>query len=52
MTNSNGTVYVNITDTIIQLYNATQSIINRAIVIHNMEDDGGNTGIANSSTTG
>jgi hypothetical protein len=49
---SNGTVSVNITDSIIQLYNITQSIINRTIIIHAMSDDGGTTGVNDSAVTG
>ncbi len=51
-TDENGTAYINITDSIIQLYNTTQSIINRTFVVHAMLDDGGHTGIGDSNTTG
>lgn len=50
--NATGAVYVNITDSIIQLYNITQSIINRTIVVHAMYDDGGSTGLNDSAITG
>jgi hypothetical protein len=39
-------------DSIIQLYNATQSILNRAVVIHLLRDDGGQGGFDDSKTTG
>ena len=50
--NSNGHVYIDIKDSIIQLYNATQSIANRTIVLHAMRDDGGMGGFPDSNTTG
>lgn len=49
---ADGTIYVNITDSIIQLYNTTQSILNRTFIIHSMLDDGGMTGVGESNTTG
>jgi hypothetical protein len=39
-------------DSIIQLYNATQSIINRTVVVHLYRDDGGQGGFPDSATTG
>ena len=39
-------------DWIIQLYNATQSILNRTIIVHLMRDDGGMGGFSDSTTTG
>ncbi|UJR22078.1 hypothetical protein I4U23_025144 [Adineta vaga] len=50
--NANGSVYVNFTDSIIQLYNMTQSIINRTIIIHFNRDDGGLGNSSTSNTTG
>jgi len=50
--NATGEVYVNITDIIIQLYNITQSIINRTIVVHAMFDDGGSVNNSASAITG
>lgn len=52
MTNGNGVININISDMIIQLYNSTQSILNRTIILHAMPDDGGNTGVDMSNTTG
>ncbi|CAF1329761.1 unnamed protein product [Rotaria sordida] len=49
---NDGTININIQDSIIQLYNATQSIVNRTIVLHAMRDDGGMGGFSDSSTTG
>lgn len=40
MMNSNNTAIVNITDSIIDLYNATRSIVNRTLVIHATYDNG------------
>jgi len=40
------------TDRIIQLYNATQSIINRTAIVHLLRDDGGHGGFVDSTTTG
>ena len=51
-TNGTGAVYVNITDSIIDLYNATRSILSLTLVVHDMSDDGGNTGVGQSNTTG
>jgi hypothetical protein len=39
-------------DSIIQLYNDTQSILNRTVVIHLLRDDGGEGGAFDSNTTG
>jgi Cu-Zn family superoxide dismutase len=50
-TDTNGMVYVNITDIIIQFYNTTQSIAGLTIIVHQMFDDGG-TGTGDSSITG
>ncbi|CAF1032990.1 unnamed protein product [Rotaria magnacalcarata] len=50
-TDANGTVTINIQDSIIQFYNATQSIANRTIVVHRMYDDGG-MGTGDSNLTG
>ena len=50
--NSNGVAFVNITDTIIDLYNATRMILGRTMVVHAMLDDGGNTSNVGSNTTG
>ena len=52
MTDANGAVNVNITDSIIQFYNATQYIGNRTIVVHAMPDDLGMGNSSFSSTTG
>ncbi|UJR10938.1 hypothetical protein I4U23_015123 [Adineta vaga] len=49
---SAGHINIHIEDSIIQLYNATQSIANRTIVLHAMRDDGGMGGFPDSSTTG
>lgn len=51
-TDANGKVTLAISDSIIQLYNATQSILNRTIVIHLSRDDGGMGGFTDSHTTG
>jgi Cu-Zn family superoxide dismutase len=51
-TNANGVVNVDMEDSIIQLYNATQSIFNRTIVVHLLRDDGGQGGFSDSTTTG
>jgi hypothetical protein len=39
-------------DSIIQLYNATQSITNRTVIVHLFRDDGGQGGFPDSTTTG
>jgi hypothetical protein len=39
-------------DYIIQLYNATQSIVGRSAVVHLLRDDGGQGGFVDSNTTG
>ncbi|CAF0904743.1 unnamed protein product [Adineta ricciae] len=49
---ANGTAIINIEDKIIQLYPSNQSIINLSIVVHYGMDDGGSTGIKDSTTTG
>jgi Cu-Zn family superoxide dismutase len=49
-TDANGTVTVNIVDSIIQFYNTTQSIADRTIIVHLMPDDGG--GVGESNVTG
>lgn len=51
-TDTNGNVNVNVSDSIIQLYNETQSINGRTVIIHLMRDDGGMGGFADSATTG
>jgi hypothetical protein len=51
-TDAKGTVDVHIQDSIIQLYNITQSIINRTIIVHLHRDDGGYGGFVDSHTTG
>lgn len=45
-------ININLSDYIIQFYNSTQSIADRTIVIHQMFDDGGSTGLAESNITG
>ena len=50
VTNANGTVTISISDSIIQFYNSTQSIMNRTIVVHYGTDDGG--GVGDSNVTG
>ena len=50
-TTVNGVATINIIDSIIQFYNATQSIAGRTIVVHRMYDDGGQ-GSGDSNTTG
>lgn len=51
-TNANGTVDVSMMDSIIQLYNTTQSIVNRTVIVHRMRDDGGQGNFSDSMTTG
>ena len=51
-TNANGSVTIDISDWIIQLYNQTQSILNRTAIVHLMRDDGGQGGFSDSLTTG
>ncbi len=48
----NGYLEIEIEDSIIQLYNITQSILNRTAVIHRLRDDGGQGGFSDSNTTG
>jgi Cu-Zn family superoxide dismutase len=50
--NENGIIIVEITDPIIDLYNATRSIAGRTIVLHAIRDDGGKGGFPDSNTTG
>ncbi|UJR22137.1 hypothetical protein I4U23_025201 [Adineta vaga] len=51
-TDSSGKVTTDMEDGIIQLYNATQSIMNRTVVVHRMRDDAGQSGASDSTTTG
>ncbi len=51
-TDAKGTVTLNMNDWIIQLYNTTQSIINRTVIVHRHRDDGGQGGFIDSHTTG
>ena len=51
-TDAYGRVYVDMKDSIIQLYNGRQSIENRTIVVHRFRDDGGQGGFPDSHTTG
>ncbi|CAF1215382.1 unnamed protein product [Rotaria sp. Silwood1] len=50
--NDNGIIIVELSDSIIDLYNVTRSIANRTIVLHAMRDDGGKGGFPDSNTTG
>jgi len=50
--NEDGDIVLDMDDSIIQLYNATQSIINRTVVVHLYRDDGGQGGFPDSATTG
>ena len=50
--NRAGNIMINIQDSIIKLDNSIQSIVNRAIVLHAMRDDGGMGGFPDSTTTG
>ncbi len=52
LTDTDGGADIDITDDIIQLYNATQSILGRTVVVHLLEDDGGKGGQPDSNTTG
>ena len=52
ITDENGTVDIDIRDSIIELYNEAQSIANRTIVVHLNRDDGGKGGFIDSTTTG
>jgi len=47
-----GVAIIRMEDGIIQLYNATQSILNRTVVVHLFRDDGGESGASDSTTTG
>jgi len=49
---ADGSLELNMTDSIIQLFNLTQSIVNRTVVIHLLRDDGGEGGFNDSTTTG
>jgi len=51
-TDADGNIEVDMEDSIIELYNATRSILNRAVVIHLLRDDGGQGGFNDSATTG
>lgn len=51
-TDSSGSVTLNFSDSIINLYNATRSIMNRTAIVHLMRDDGGQGGFTDSLTTG
>jgi len=51
-TDADGNIEVDMEDSIIELYNATRSILNRAVVIHLARDDGGQGGFNDSATTG
>ncbi len=51
-TDEGGMVDVDMEDWIIQLYNITQSILDRTVVIHRFRDDGGESGAPDSTTTG
>ncbi|CAF1464269.1 unnamed protein product [Rotaria magnacalcarata] len=51
-TDDKGNVNINIEDSIIQLYNGNQSIVNLTIVVHRMRDDGGQGLAPTSNTTG
>lgn len=51
-TNADSSLQIYIEDSIIQLYNETQSILNRTVVIHLLRDDGGAGGFDDSNTTG
>lgn len=47
-----GSISISIEDAIIQLYNITQSILNRTAVVHLVRDDGGAGGFPDSNSTG
>jgi len=51
-TDVEGNINLDMQDSIIQLYNSTQSIVNRSVVIHRYRDDGGEGGFPDSNTTG
>jgi len=51
-TDARGVAIIEMEDWIIQLYNATQSILNRTVVVHLLRDDGGESGAPDSTTTG
>ncbi len=51
-TDAFGTVTLDMYDWIIQLYNATQSITDRTVIVHLFRDDGGQGGFSDSTTTG
>jgi Cu-Zn family superoxide dismutase len=52
ITERDGAADFDFQDNIIQLYNTTQSILGRTVVVHLLEDDGGQGGHPDSSTTG
>jgi len=52
LVDSHGNVCTEIKDPIISLYNVSTSILNRAIVVHALEDDLGISGTLTSNTTG
>ena len=49
---ADGSVEIYMEDSIIQLYNKTQSILDRTAVVHLLRDDGGAGGFDDSNTTG
>jgi Cu-Zn family superoxide dismutase len=51
-TDANGLAIIEMEDRIIQLYNGTQSILNRTVIVHLFRDDGGESGAPDSNTTG
>ena len=52
-TNDNGTIIMDLADSIIQLFhNTPQFIANRTLVLHAMRDDGGTGGFPDSNSTG
>ena len=52
-TDGNGTIIMDLADSIIQLYsNTPQYIANRTLVLHAMRDDGGTGGFPDSNSTG
>ncbi len=52
-TNTYGTAYVALRDDIISIgYNKIRDVIGLSVMIHNLTDDGGQTGKGESNTTG
>jgi Cu/Zn superoxide dismutase len=51
-TDASGTIAIDMRDSIIQLYNAKQSILDRTVIVHITRDDGGHGGFSDSTTTG